>query len=323
MAILARLFNWKARPALDFQGLMRLASWGLAAAAALLVAVLSAHSQRGTITAAAAGNEGAAPWAGAAMVAQLTAHSNELENEARRLADAVTELTADRERLNGRIASLERSLEDVTGTIKRPTAASAPSATPAAATPTPVAAAAAAAPAAAQPAPTPAVSASLFAPAPLASRDQVAPNVEATEPAAPRKVAAIEPTEGKPLDLKPPEIGVDVGAAASFDAARGLWHSTRAVEPTMFEGLHPVVVVRETKARGTELRLIVGPFANQDAATRLCVALSVERRYCQPMAFEGQELSLAGPEPQGDRRASPSPPRKPAPQRTSATRPKS
>jgi hypothetical protein len=45
------------------------------------------------------------------------------------------------------------------------------------------------------------------------------------------------------------------------------------------------------------LRLVVGPVADAEAAARLCMTLSAARRYCQPVAFEGQRLALNDPVP--------------------------
>jgi hypothetical protein len=165
-----------------------------------------------------------------------------------------------------------------------------------------------------------------MAPAPLSSRDHVTPNMEPTpafvDPSATRRgttAPAETPEPGKP------EIGIDVGGGASFDALRGIWQATKAVEASMFEGLRPLVMARETKTRGTDLRLIVGPLPNQDAATRLCVALSVERRYCQPTTFEGQELSLTVTEREPERRPTASSSRRavPTPPQRSSSRPRS
>jgi hypothetical protein len=175
-----------------------------------------------------------------------------------------------------------------------------------------------------------------MAPAPLSSRDHVTPNMEptpaATDPSATRR-GATAPAEAPELgkselgksELGKPEIGVDVGGGASFDALRGIWQATKAVEIGMFEGLRPLVMARETKTRGTDLRLIVGPLPNQDAATRLCVALSVERRYCQPTTFEGQELSLNVTEREPERRPTSSSSRRavPTPPQRSTSRPRS
>jgi TolA-binding protein len=352
-------FNWKgAGLSFDQRALRRLAIWGTAAAAALLVAALSAHFSAGSrpgMSTAAASTDAAFPVA--PIVAHLAARSEDLENETRRLTEAVVTLTSDRDRLIMRLASLERSLEDITGSTKRqpaplpsptaasptatsqtaaiPTAAASAAATPTAATPT-AAPPTAASPATASPvavaAPLPSSAmAALMAPVPLASRDQISPNIEA--PPAPPAPAAADPAPARrsgnaasTTAPAPGEFAVDVGGATSFDGLRGLWSTTRAVEAGLFDGLQPLVIVRENKARGAELRLIVGPLANMDAATRLCVALSVERRYCQPTAFEGQELALNVPEREPERRPVSSSQRKSAPAPTNqrqSSRPKS
>jgi len=307
--------GWKRGKPIETRTLHRLAMWGTAAAAALMVAVLTAHfgagSQRAAAAAASTSNE-VTPWPAATLIAQLTARADDAENETKRVSEAVYAMAQDRERLIARIASLEKNLEDVTGSIKRP---------------------AAAAPATSPPAPsTAAAITSLLAPAPLASRDQVTPNRDpadaapakptavapaATEPPPAKRVAnfplptpasgptslappSLAPVAAEPADADPVktklELGVDIGGATNFDGLRTLWHSVRAIDTELFQDLHPLVVARESKTRATDLRLIAGPLPNLDAATRLCVALSTERRYCQPTAFEGQELALSVPE---------------------------
>jgi hypothetical protein len=90
------------------------------------------------------------------------------------------------------------------------------------------------------------------------------------------------------------DFGVDVGGAVNFDGLRILWSSTREHNPALFDGLVPIVTVRESsKTHNAELRLVVGPLAGPDAAGRICASLSAARRYCQPVAFEGQRLNIA------------------------------
>lgn len=90
------------------------------------------------------------------------------------------------------------------------------------------------------------------------------------------------------------EFGADIGAASNFEGLRQLWTSSKARNPTLFDGLHGVVSLRENiKARTAELRLIVGPLADADAANRLCAMLTTANRYCEPAAFEGQRLADA------------------------------
>jgi hypothetical protein len=91
----------------------------------------------------------------------------------------------------------------------------------------------------------------------------------------------------------PSGLGVDVGSAANFDGLRALWHSTKNNDPGLLEDLFPVVAARENgKTHGAELRLIIGPMADVESAARLCADLSTAHQYCQPVAFEGQPLSL-------------------------------
>jgi hypothetical protein len=68
--------------------------------------------------------------------------------------------------------------------------------------------------------------------------------------------------------------------------------------------MHPQVVVREnSKTKGADLRLIVGPIANVEEAARMCATLSTGRRYCQPVAFEGQPLPDADNVPPAEHKA--------------------
>jgi hypothetical protein len=88
-------------------------------------------------------------------------------------------------------------------------------------------------------------------------------------------------------------LGVDVGGAVNYEGLRTLWHSTKNSDPTLLEDLYPVVTVRENgKTHGVDLRLVVGPIADAEAAERLCTTLSAAHHYCQPVAFEGQRLAL-------------------------------
>jgi hypothetical protein len=119
-------------------------------------------------------------------------------------------------------------------------------------------------------------------------------------------------------------LGVDVGGAANYEGLRALWHATKNADPAMLEDLYPVVTVRENgKTHGVELRLVVGPIADVDTASRLCTTLSAAKHYCQPVSFEGQRLSVtdsptpkavptkAAPAPSHHSAATPEPPQHP------------
>jgi hypothetical protein len=263
--------NWQGDTGFfDMKSLMRLASWGAAATAALSLVVLSAYSDSGSrrlaLTVASLKNPSTPQAPALPNTAQLAARAAEAENETRRLSDALRTLATDRERLVVRISALERNLEDVTGSIKRQ-AALAPAADPASpqrgSDPPKTEADAPASIATAPPATSPAASA----------------------PAAPPESAAAAT-----------QFGVEIGGAASFDGLRTLWTSSRSTHPALFEGLHPVVTVRENaQTRAAELRLIVGPVATPDAAAKLCAPFAAARRYCQPTTFTGQRFALTAP----------------------------
>jgi hypothetical protein len=87
-------------------------------------------------------------------------------------------------------------------------------------------------------------------------------------------------------------MGVDVGGAINYEGLRTLWRSIKNGDPALQDELYPMVAVRENgKTRGVELRLLVGPIADAEAAARLCMTFSATHHYCQPVAFEGQRLS--------------------------------
>jgi hypothetical protein len=55
----------------------------------------------------------------------------------------------------------------------------------------------------------------------------------------------------------------------------------------------PVVMLREVPQTGrVELRLVVGPLANPEAAGKICSALERYRLGCQPTLFSGQHVAL-------------------------------
>jgi hypothetical protein len=88
-------------------------------------------------------------------------------------------------------------------------------------------------------------------------------------------------------------LGIDVGGAGNYEGLRTLWKSTRTAEAEFPEEAYPVVTARENgKTHGVELRLVIGPIADVELASRLCGTLSAAHHYCQPVAFEGQRLSM-------------------------------
>jgi hypothetical protein len=267
----------------DMRSLRRVAFWGGAASLALLLAVLAGFSdQSGRPPEANAAAGGPAKKADAQV-----APRPEPDPEVRRLSEVVHMLAGDREQLAVRLATIERNLEDLTGSIKRQGAAGAGQA--AAPSTAPAASAPAAPPASVVPAAT--------ASEPLALTPKAVAAVRSGDAdARDRPVVTPAPVSEAPAELGQSEIAVDVGGATNFEGLRALWNSTRGTNIALLEGLHPVVAVREnSRTSGPELRLLVGPLPNVQVAARLCAAFASARRYCQPVAFEGQRLADAEP----------------------------
>jgi hypothetical protein len=106
--------------------LRRLAGWGLATASALLLAALTTQSELGSRRLTAAlGAVGRAP-PPRHETAPALGRIVEAEAETRRLAHEIRLLHSGRDQLLARIANLERSLDDVTGSIARQASAARP-----------------------------------------------------------------------------------------------------------------------------------------------------------------------------------------------------
>jgi len=300
--------GWSAEGArLGMQSLWRLATWGVPAAGALFIAVISVFSNAGAQRSAAVATASQpAQQAASQQVANLEMQqrnfaaevrmqlSNNTE-ETRRLSDAVHALSADREQLTTRMATLERNLEGVTGSIKRDRAASA--VPPPAAPPVPPARPEAPMTTGSIPPATPAL--------PVAAAPVPA------SPAPEARVAVVQPSGAPPAGQSSGTdaanraiasastetasgLGVDVGGAANFDALRALWHATKNNDPSLLDDFYPLVATREnSKTHAAELRLIVGPMPDAEAAAQLCVTLASAHQYCQPVAFAGQRLTVA------------------------------
>jgi hypothetical protein len=102
-------------------GLWRLVVWGSTAATALLIAVLSSRgvvgSQRAAVAASTLGGATVAVVQPAPTPQQPAARPFDAQAETKKLADAVRDLTADNDELKSRLAVVEHSVDDVTGSI--------------------------------------------------------------------------------------------------------------------------------------------------------------------------------------------------------------
>jgi hypothetical protein len=252
--------------AFTLRTLRRLMIWGLGAAGALVLAVLTSRGDGGAARLAEALQINRASQTQAQP--QVASQNFDAQAENKRLADAVRGLAADGQQLKSRLAAIEQNMDDVTGSLSKQIEA--------------------AAAAQRNDGPTVAATASVSA----TMTPTITP-VTAMPPmlSAPPATMQARTTGGVPL---PPEIayGVDIASGATIQELRTRWMTIRSGHPQLFVGLEPIVSVKEAPRGGhLELRLIVGPLAEAGDAAQLCASLTPFGLFCQPTMFDGQRLA--------------------------------
>jgi hypothetical protein len=277
------------------QDLWRQAGWGLAAVAAVFVAVLSSRDEMAVqrITTLLVSLN--------VLPAPPQQHQFDAESAARQLAQAVRGLVSDRDRLATRLATLERDMEDMTGSVKKQieavkTAKSEPPPWPESAPPLPMTPADVAAMVKAV-SPAPAAAAATDPPPPNQPASQASnqPVAEATAdaPSSNPPATAAAPSAGETLQATATPYGADIGTASTMKALNLRWKWLRSAHPAIFDGLQPLVSVRQNpRTSRTELHLLVGPYANAEAATQFCDFIVPYHLTCQPAMFDGSRLAL-------------------------------
>jgi len=268
-----------AKKPFDFQLLRRMALWAVTATCAFLLAVLTSRSEVGAERLA---------YVIASLHGQSAPPPFDAEVETRKLANTVSALSAENDRLRSRLAAVERheqQVDNVTGSLAKQIEAVKAEAE----APRPVEQPAVPAPAA-----TPDVTGSAAVPVPLP-----AGTPPAAVPPAPAPTHTQIPSPAKPTDpgssssAAPKQFGVDVGSAVSVAALRARWAEMRTAHPQLFQGLTPTAVTRGVpQSDRSELRLVLGPLPSSDAAARLCASLLPYRLFCQPTGFDGQHVAL-------------------------------
>lgn len=312
---------------LDMGPVLRIAAWGFAAAAALAIAVFASRSEIGERRVAVAMNP-AETEAGRRATVQALARAEEAEREARRLAEAVQSLGADRDKLLNRVASLERSLDDLTGSIaltqpaRRPVTADllaagnrsmSPAQEPDATLPTgslPDMAGLTPIPPKTD-APRSLAPGSTAAPGtvpvprgipipradPRRTGEVAAPSEPPTpevQSSLPAREASLTAASGTAIGSQPgKQHGIDLGSATSIEGLRVLWKKIKQGQASpLIADLKPVVSVHDAAQPGSvELRLVAGPVPSALAASRLCAALSAAGTPCRAATFDGQSLA--------------------------------
>jgi hypothetical protein len=286
----------------DTRALWRLCGWGGAAAIALAALAITTQTESGSQRLQRAFAPENQPSRAVAM-ADVTPRPLEKDAETQRLEAQVRVLAADRDRLTARLASLERNLEDVTGSIKRQAAQDAAAATakspaPSApaitqqidsTTPTPSMPAASSAPPVIAPLAMPARTDSA-APWPGAPLAQAATPAPEPVPLPPTRVAVAPASEPAAEPPRKPEFGVDLGGAPNMDVLSARWAAVKANFGPLLTGLRPVAA-HARRPGTTDYRLLVGPLPNAAAATQLCARFAAARVTCRPAKFDGQRLA--------------------------------
>jgi hypothetical protein len=303
--------------------LLRMACWGIGAAAAMFLAVLAGLSDRGAsrLDGAIAALTGRAD---ATVAAATTATVYPVQTEvspvadAQRLSDRIEQLTADRDRLLERLSTLEHNLQDVTGSIRRHEPRSPGLGQEAKSTPVPpigplwssapqlsmswATSAPAAAPAATL-APVRTAKGAAHAPPSPPQANASGGEVEITktkQPLQPTAVVKPETTQPRqPLSLASAseaaephaQYGIDLGGAASLTRLHLLWSTLQGGHAALFDGLYPAARASEPRhGVRPDMRLLVGPLATAEDARKLCAALAETVRACAPAIFRGERL---------------------------------
>jgi hypothetical protein len=263
----------------EFNALLWLGGWGGAAAIALIALAIASQTKT-------AGERLRQVFAikEPAAIAQMPPRVSQLESDVQLLTAQVRALTVERDRLAGRIALLESSLDDMTGAIKRQAAATAAALAAKTAAPAPSAPATIAA--------SPPLPAALTPPSPVATVS-AAPKSDASNAAAvpmpPTRVAAVAANEPQSSVSPQNEFGLDLGGAATLDGIRQRWVTVKASFGPLLSGMYPLAA-REHRAGASGYRLVVGPLPNSPAATGLCAHFAAARTACKSVKFDGEQI---------------------------------
>jgi len=250
--VTAAINKFAAKNSFTMQGLWRLAAWGAMASCALLIAVMATRgavvARRGpAVVAAASGN----PVRTVPVIeppAQPTRPSDS-SVETRQLSESVRQLAVEDDQLKSRLAAVEHTVGDVTGSLSHNASAK-----------------------------------------PAAS--SIVPSWPDNQPPKAPTTAVIAAMLAPAMPI-PTEYAVDIGSALSIPTLRARWSGIRSAHPELFEGLRPVVTLKQmSRPSRIELRLVVGPLGTAEDATKLCADLLPYRLFCRPTLFSGQYLAL-------------------------------
>jgi len=256
----------------DFSALLWLCGWGVATAVALSALAITTQTKTATdrLRSIFAASEPSA-------VARMPPRVAQLELEAQMLTAQVRALNADRDRLAGRIALLESSVDDMTGTIRRQAAATAAALAARTVSPQP------------QPATTPpaATAPAAAVAAPEAKTDSI---ITSSVPLPPERAAAAQASAGPEPAASSNEFGLDLGSASTLDGVQQRWTTVKANFGPLLSNLHPLAAPERRQGK-MGYRLVVGPLPNSPAATGLCAHFNAAHTPCRAVKFEGEHIA--------------------------------
>jgi hypothetical protein len=226
----------------------------------------------------------------ASAIARMPPRVAQLETETQLLAAQIRTLSADRDRLIGRVALLESGIDDVTGAIKKQAAATAAVLAARATPPAPSVSATTPAPASnASPGnSTMAATETPDAAAPLPPKADLTSAQSVPLPVARVATVSITKTETAPTTQN--DFGLDLGGGATIESVRQRWLTVKANFGPLLSGMHPLAA-REQRQVATGYRLVVGPLPNSAAAAGLCAHFNAARTACRAVKFDGEQIA--------------------------------
>lgn len=269
----------------ELNSLLWLCGWGGLTAVALTILAITTQTETANerLRRIFAINESSA-------IARMPPRVSQLESETQLLAAQIRGLIVERDRLVGRIALLESSLDDLTGTVKKQAAAQAAATTAALAakaTPPAPAAPTTAAPSNPGGATTGSTTGSIAAATPPSKADTVTTQ---SIPLSQARVAAAPAADADSLPAKQSEFGLDLGGGATIDNVRQRWTTVKAHFGPLLSGMYPLAV-RDPRPASTGYRLVVGPLPNSVAAAGLCAHFAAARTACKAVRFDGEQIT--------------------------------
>lgn len=265
--------------------LLRTGAWGTVAALALGTFVYAAQTDTGTARMQMVLNEAVGTEAPIVTAKTALPPAGPSGAALAALETKLDLLSAERTRLEARLATLEHGLEDVTGSVRRQTEkVESNPATPPFIEPPVIP------PVSTLP---PKTTVAAVSPELTTIDTATAPPQPATETPAP---AEFVPAEIPIPPLRPPtrpaahaEFGVELGTAPDMDALRARWLSVKANFGPMLVGLGPVAV-KGKRPGATQLRLMAGPLKSMAAARELCARFVAANGYCWPARVDAAEV---------------------------------